>query len=78
MWAVIAAAVWVCAVATPQPLHLERDSFRRPQHQQQQQQQPGLLDWQKRDQIALPPQPPQLMLRSSRAGRQYDVPQIGK
>lgn len=69
MWAVIAAAVWVCALATPQPLHLERDSYRRP-HQQQ------ALDWQKRDQVA--PQPPQLLLRSPRASRQYDVPQIGK
>lgn len=67
MWAVLAAAIWVCALATPQPLHLERDSFRRPQP----------LDWQKRDQAA--PQPPQLMLRSPRSSsRQYDVPQIGE
>ncbi|KAJ8951486.1 hypothetical protein NQ318_000182 [Aromia moschata] len=30
MWAVVAACVCVCVAATPQPLHLERDSFRRP------------------------------------------------
>lgn len=78
MWAVLAAAIWVCALATPQPLHLERDSFRRPRPE-------PLLhlenSWQKRDQNG--PQVPQatssqLMLRSPRGSRQYDVPQIGE
>ncbi|XP_044257965.1 uncharacterized protein LOC123007025 [Tribolium madens] len=80
MWAVVAAAFWVCVVATPQPLHLERDSFRRPNV------------WQKRDQQAIGQNPAtvdmtqhlpqlvavnsQLMLRSPRGSRQYDVPQI--
>jgi hypothetical protein len=82
MWAVVAAAFWVCVVATPQPLHLERDSFRRPNV------------WQKRDQQSIGQNPAtvdmtqhlpqlvavnsQLMLRSPRGSRQYDVPQIGK
>lgn len=66
MWAVLAAAVWVCALATPQPLHLERNSFRRPQTS---------LEWQKRDQPMS--QIPAPMIRSSR-NPNYDVPQIGK
>ncbi|KAJ8918942.1 hypothetical protein NQ315_016844 [Exocentrus adspersus] len=94
MWAVVAAAcVWVCVLATPQPLHLERDSFRRPQ----------AATWQKRlasssssSSSSTDQQIPaaeefsdysqhfpqlsalgsQLMLRSSRASRTYDVPQI--
>lgn len=67
MWAVLAAAIWVCALATPQPLHLERDSFRRP----------DALDWNKRDQNSPQlPQASQLMLRTPRGSRQYDVPQI--
>lgn len=79
MWAVLAAAVWVCALATPQPLHLERDSFRRPRPES-----PIHLDtWQKRDQNSISPLTDtsfssQLMLRSPRGSRQYDVPQIGK
>ncbi|KAG5885284.1 hypothetical protein JTB14_000841 [Gonioctena quinquepunctata] len=83
-------AVWACLLAvvaaSPQPLHLERDSFRRP----------AAAAWQKRlvagahpvpeDFAAfqhhhLPPQVDdvnsQLMLRSPRGQRQYDVPQIG-
>lgn len=90
MWAVVAACVWVCVVATPQPLHLERDSFRRPQ----------AAVWQKRlaaSASSSDQQNPseefsdfsqhipqlsavnsQLMLRSPRGQRQYDVPQIGR
>ncbi|XP_018565443.1 uncharacterized protein LOC108906619 [Anoplophora glabripennis] len=91
MWAVVAACVWVCVVATPQPLHLERDSYRRPQ----------AAAWQKRlaaSSVSSSDQqnPPeefsdfsqhlpqlsavnsQLMLRSPRGQRQYDVPQIGR
>lgn len=66
MWAVLAAAFWVCALGIPQPLHLERDSFHRPR----------VLDWEKRDQTT---SRSQLMVRQPRQPiRQYDVPQIGK
>lgn len=65
MWRVLAAAVWVCALANPQPLYLERDSYKRS---------PPALTWQKRDQ----PESTELLIRSSRSSRQYDVPQIGK
>ncbi|XP_018322270.1 uncharacterized protein LOC108734988 [Agrilus planipennis] len=87
MWAVLAAAIWVCALANPlQPLHLERGSYRHPQEfaawrkrdstaggqQQQQQQQDQQVSI---GQTGLPGAE-QLMLRSPRGGRQYDVPQV--
>ncbi|XP_060524947.1 uncharacterized protein LOC132701202 [Cylas formicarius] len=82
--ATAAAALWmVCVVATPQPMHLERDSYRRPSI---------VAAWQKRvDQHPkedfmtgdfsqhlpqLSAVNSQLMLRSPRGQRQYDVPQI--
>ena len=72
MWAVLAAVLWVCALVAPQPLHLERDSFRRPQ---------AVYFSQKRDQVGAQSQSPpqQMMIRTPRlTPRQYDVPQIGK
>ncbi|CAG9859207.1 unnamed protein product [Phyllotreta striolata] len=89
MWAVWAlwAGLWAAAAATPQPLHLERDSMRR--------QVPlPVTVWQKRHQAAavqaaavapdelrdfqhhLDAVNSQMMLRSPRGERQYDVPQI--
>ncbi|KAJ8984266.1 hypothetical protein NQ317_007499 [Molorchus minor] len=81
MWAVVAACLCVCVAATPQRLHLEKDSYRRPSL------------WQKR--VAASQENPtdefsdysqhmpqlsainsQLMLRSPRTERPYDVPQI--
>lgn len=92
MWAVWAlwAGLWAAAAATPQPLHLERDSLRR--------QVPlPVTVWQKRHQAAAAQAAAaapdelrdfqhhldaavnsQMMLRSPRGERQYDVPQIGK
>ncbi|XP_019877336.1 uncharacterized protein LOC109605213 [Aethina tumida] len=79
MWAVVVAVLWGCVVATPQPLHLKQDSFGRP------------TTWQKRlsedphsptSEILAHHIPQinsansQLMLRSPRGSRQYDVPQI--
>ncbi|CAH0553736.1 unnamed protein product [Brassicogethes aeneus] len=76
MWALVVAALWVCVAATPpQPLHLERDSYRRPS------------TWQKRTQDHhqqdvsqhiphLSAANSQLMMRPPRGSPQYDVPQI--
>lgn len=89
MWAVVAAAFWVCVVATPQPLHLERDSFRRPNVWQKREQNPSSSSSSSASSNSNNPadmtQIPQLfavnsqlMLRSPRGSRQYDVPQIGR
>ncbi|XP_074030395.1 uncharacterized protein [Leptinotarsa decemlineata] len=84
MWAVWA-CLWAVVAASPQPLHLERDSFRRPLA--------AASSWQKRI-VAAHRSPEelsafqhqhlpqvdkaasQLMLRSPRGQRQYDVPLI--
>lgn len=83
MWAVLAAVVWVCALATPLPLHLERDSFRRPRPDAPYHHLDVADTWQKRDHHDASPDATQttssqLMLRSPRGSRQYDVPQIGE
>lgn len=86
MWRALTTAIWVCALASPQPLHLERDPLylrRSPA---------SGLTWQKRDQSDhhqhshqgeqgqqhYQSEPTQLLIRTSRSSRQYDVPQIGE
>lgn len=88
MWA-IWACLWAVVVAAPQSHHLERDSFRRPHaamawqkrlvaaEQHHNSATDDFSDYQHHIPI-MDSGNSQLMLRSPRGEREYDVPQIGK
>lgn len=84
MWAVWA-CLWAVVVAAPQSHHLERDSFRRPHAAMSWQKRlvaaehhnSAVDDYSEYHIPNIKSGNSQLMLRSPRGERQYDVPQIG-
>lgn len=88
MWAVWA-CLWAVVVAAPQNHHLERDSFRRSNAamawqkrlvaaESQNLASDDYTDYQQHHIPLMESGNSQLMLRSPRGQREYDVPQIGK